>query len=101
MIESMNLDEVNCKKIVSFFSEKPVLKAYLFGSYGRGEGREHSDIDLLVELDHSQPIGWDFIQMQLDLQELLEKKVDLVSARGLSRYIRPIIEKEKVLIYAQ
>ena len=97
----MKLDHANIEKIANFFAKKPVLKAYLFGSYGRGEGHEHSDIDLLVELDYSQPIGWDFIQMQLDLQELLGEKVDLVSARGLSKYIRPIVEKEKKLIYAR
>jgi predicted nucleotidyltransferase len=77
------------------------LKAYLFGSYGRGVGTENSDIDLLVELDYSQPIGLEFIQMQLDLQNLLSKKVDLVSARGLSKYVKPILDKEKKLIYAR
>lgn len=97
----MILDEANLKKIANFFAEKPVLKASLFGSYGRGEGHKDSDIDLLVELDYSQPIGWDFIQMQLDLQELLGKKVDLVSARGLSKYLQPITDKEKKIIYAR
>jgi len=71
------------------------LKAYLFGSYSRGTQNENSDIDLLVELDYSQPIGLEFIQMQLDLQHLLSKKVDLVSARGLSKYLKPILDKEK------
>jgi uncharacterized protein len=84
-----------------FFSNQPVLKAYLFGSYSRGEETENSDVDLLVELDYSQPIGLEFIQMQLDLQKLLSKKVDLVSARGLSKYIKPILDKEKKLIYAR
>ena len=39
--------------------------------------------------------------MQLDLEELLGKKVDLVSARGLSKYIQPIVDKEKKLMYAR
>lgn len=78
-----------------------MLKAYLFGSLGRGEGKKNSDVDLLVELDYSKPIGLEFIQMQLDLQELLGQKVDLVSARGLSKYIKPIIDGEKKLIYAR
>jgi predicted nucleotidyltransferase len=77
------------------------LKAYLFGSYSRGNQTENSDVDLLVELDYSQPIGLEFIQMQLDLQNLLSKKVDLVSARGLSKYVKPILDKEKKLIYAR
>jgi predicted nucleotidyltransferase len=39
--------------------------------------------------------------MQIDLQLILGRKVDLVSARGLSKYIGPIIEAEKKLIYAR
>ncbi len=97
----MNLSNHQIKLISEFFSKQPVLKAYLFGSHSRGEAKEESDIDLLVELDYSQPIGLEFIQMQLDLQQLLAKKVDLVSARGLSKHIQPIIEKDKMLIYAR
>jgi len=46
-------------------------------------------------------IGFTFIQMQIELEELLEKKVDLVSTKGLSKYIQPIIDREKELIYAR
>lgn len=97
----MSLTSSQINIIKDFFSKQPVLKAYLFGSYGRGNENKDSDIDLLVELDYSQPIGLEFIQMKLDLQELLSKKIDLVSARGLSKYIQPILDKEKKLIYAR
>lgn len=97
----MSLTNSQINIIKDFFSKQPVLKAYLFGSYRRGSENKDSDIDLLVELDYSQPIGLEFIQMQLDLQKLLSKKVDLVSARGLSKYIQPILDKEKKLIYAR
>jgi len=97
----MNLNSNQINIIKKFFSKQPVLKAYLFGSYSRGNENENSDIDLLVELDYSQSIGLEFIQMQLDLQKLLSQKVDLVSARGLSKYIQPILDKEKKLIYAR
>lgn len=97
----MKLSSLQINQIQDFFSNQPVLKAYLFGSYVRGEENENSDIDLLVELDYSQPIGLEFIQMQIDLQQLLSKKVDLISARGLSRYIKPILDNEKKLIYAR
>ena len=96
---SLNSNQINI--IQNFFSKQPVLKAYLFGSYSKDLENDSSDIDLLVELDYSQPIGLEFIQMQLDLQELLSKKVDLVSERGLSKYIKPIVDKEKKLIYAR
>ncbi|MFV7236193.1 MULTISPECIES: nucleotidyltransferase family protein [Flavobacterium] len=97
----MKLTANQINLIKDFFSRQPVLKAYLFGSYSRGEENENSDVDLLVELDYTQPIGLEFIQMQIDLQKLLSKKVDLVSARGLSKYIKPILDKEKKLIYAR
>ena len=89
------------KAISDFFQNKPVLKAYLFGSFVRGEANEKSDIDILVELDYSQSIGLAFVEMQLDLQSMLSRKVDLVSERGLSKFIRPFIEQEKELIYAR
>lgn len=77
------------------------MKAYLFGSYVRGEADDQSDIDILVDLDYSQKIGLRFIQMQLDLEKLLQMKVDLVSSNGLSKYIQPLIDREKELIYAR
>ena len=82
-----------------FFAVKPVKKAYLFGSYARNEADNNSDIDLLVELDHSEPIGMRFFAYQIELEKLLNMKVDLVSNEGLSKYIKPIIDKEKILIY--
>lgn len=97
----MNLDSSQIESIKSYFRTRPVLKAYLFGSYVRGEADNQSDIDILVDLDYSQKIGLQFIQMRLDLEKLLNNKVDLVSSNGLSKYIKPIIDDEKQLIYAQ
>ena len=58
-----------------------------------------SDLDILVELDHSQPIGMKFFIFQSDLEELLHKKVDIVTTEGISRHIKPFIDKDKILIY--
>lgn len=87
--------------IQNYFRTRPVLKAYLFGSYVRGDADDESDIDILVDLDYSQKIGLQFIQMKLDLEKLLNSKVDLVSSNGLSKYIKPIVDGEKQLIYAR
>lgn len=91
----MKLSNNQINIIKDFFSKQPVLKAYLFGSYVRGDENENSDIDLLVELDYSQPIGLEFIQMQIDLQNLLSKKVDLVSARGISKIYKTHFRQRK------
>ena len=53
------------QKIAEYFKTQPVLKAWLFGSYSRGEERPDSDVDILVDLDYNQSIdyassGFDF-----------------------------------------
>lgn len=97
----MEISPDKIQHIKAYFETQPVLKAYLFGSVVRNQQTKESDIDILVELDHSKRIGLKFIQMKLDLEKLLQKKVDLVSAKGLSPFIKPDIEKEKQLIYAK
>ncbi|HSV88525.1 MAG TPA: nucleotidyltransferase domain-containing protein [Bacteroidales bacterium] len=97
----MELDTYRIETIRKYFETKPVLKAYLFGSHARNEADFQSDIDILVDLDYSQRIGLQFIQMKIDLEKLLNAKVDLVSSNGLSQYIKPIVENEKQLIYAR
>ena len=97
----MTLDKTKIESIKSYFKTRPVLKAYLFGSYVNGKADIESDIDILVDLDYSQKIGLQFIQMKIDLEKLLKNKVDLVSSNGMSKYIKPIVDTEKQLIYAK
>jgi len=97
----MTLDSAKIESIKEYFKTSPVLRAYLFGSYVRGSADNKSDIDILVDLDYSQKIGLKFIQMKLDLEKLLDHKVDLVSSNGMSKYIKPIVDGEKHLIYAK
>lgn len=95
----MHLSKKKLNAIRAYFQDKPVLKAYLFGSYARGDADRKSDVDILVELDWSQRIGLFYVQMQLDLEDVLHRKVDFVSEDGISPLIRPFIEADKVLIY--
>jgi len=97
----MTLDNKKIETIKHYFETRPVLKAYLFGSYVRNEADNQSDIDILVDLDYTQKIGLQFIQMKIDLEKLLNTKVDLVSSNGLSKYIKPLVDNEKQLIYAR
>jgi len=97
----VNLDKTSIKIIKEYFKTRPVLKAYLFGSYARGEADEQSDVDILVDLDYTQKIGLGFVQMQIDLEKILKIKVDLVSSNALSKYLEPIIQRKKKLIYAR
>jgi predicted nucleotidyltransferase len=97
----MNLDESKIQTISDYFRDRPVLRAYLFGSFIHGGADNQSDIDILVDLDYTQKIGLQFIQMKIDLERLLNTKVDLVSSNGLSKYIKPLVDNEKRLIYAR
>ena len=87
------------KQIEEYFRNKPVLRAYLFGSEARNESAKDSDIDIIVDLDYSNPIGLEFVKMQLELEELLNKKVDLLSSKGVSKYIQSFINQDRILIY--
>ena len=84
--------------IAACFRNKPVLRAFLFGSFSRGDAEENSDVDILVELDYSKHIGLGFVGMKLDLENRLHKKIDLVSSEAISKYISPFIENDKKLI---
>ena len=87
------------KTIAEYFKTQPVLKAWLFGSYSRGEQTKDSDVDILVLLDKSRPIGLKFFGMWNDLEELLGRKVDLVSEGTLLPLAQQSAEKDKILIY--
>jgi len=88
------------KILAQYFANKPVHRAYIFGSVVRNEQKANSDIDILVELDYENGADYFiFFDMQQQLNKLLNRKVDLISANGLSPYIQPIINREKKLIY--
>ena len=87
------------QQIAEYFKTQPVLRAWLFGSFARGEQTPESDVDILVVLDHSQPVGLQFFGMYEDLKELLGRPVDLVVERSLAPFARESVERDKKLIY--
>ena len=84
-----------------YFKDKPVLRAWLFGSCSRGEERADSDMDILVDYDNSNGVVSLFKMggMLMDLSELSGRRVDLVDNRGLKDFARKSVEKDKILIY--
>ena len=87
------------KIIADYFKTQPVLKAWLFGSFARGEEHPDSDVDLLVVIDHSRPVGLEFFGMWNDLEEMLDRKVDLVEEGTLLPFARKSANRDKKLIY--
>ena len=91
--------KVMIQLIADYFKTQPVLKAWIFGSFSRGEQTPDSDIDILVVLDESQHVGMKFFGMYEDLKALLGRNVDLVTDRSLASFARESVDRDKILIY--
>jgi predicted nucleotidyltransferase len=66
----------------------------LFGSFARGEQKDASDVDILVEFE--EPTFDNFINLAFFLEDLFSRRVELVTPDSLSPYIAPYVEKEVV-----
>ena len=70
-----------------FFQRFGVIKIGLFGSYVRGEEREDSDIDILIELDkNTNNIYKNKLQLKNELEQYFQKRVDIAR----EKYLRPL-----------
>ncbi len=88
------------QQIADYFKTQPVLKAWLFGSFARGEQREDSDIDLLILPDKSQHFSlFTLSGIYEDLKDLLGCEVDLITEGGLMPFARESADHDKILIY--
>lgn len=79
-----------------------VRRLALFGSTARGENTPESDIDVLVtfEQPRRKPLSLlTWVCLEEELAQVLGRKVELVSETALSKYIRPYVEREKVVLY--
>ncbi len=87
--------------IADYFKTQPVLKAWLFGSFARGEETPRSDVDILFVPDYSGKPFTLFTHggMLMDLQELLGREVDLVVEGTLRPYAAETANRDKILIY--
>ena len=93
-------NETMTRKIAEYFKTQPVLKAWIFGSYARGEQTKDSDVDILFEPDMSQRFSLLTLGgMYMDLKELLGREVDLVPEGSLLPFALESANHDKVLIY--
>jgi predicted nucleotidyltransferase len=67
----------------------------VFGSAARGEAEPSSDVDFLVELEEGRSL-LDLVGLRQDLEELLERPVDVVEPEGLHWYIRDKVLREAI-----
>ena len=87
------------KTIADYFKTQPVLKAWLFGSFARGEETPLSDVDLLVQYDEDGISLLKHAAMICELEELLDRSVDIVEEGTLRTRIRENVNQDRKLIY--
>ncbi len=84
-------------KILPVLRVHNTLKAGLFGSYARGEFRQDSDVDILISLQKEKSL-FDFIKIKLDLEDVLNKKVDLVEYNTIKPALKDSILNSEIKI---
>ena len=93
----MKLDELK-RNFAPIANKYGVEKAYLFGSYARGQARPDSDIDICIKKGNIRTL-LDLSGFYLDLEEKLGTKVDIVTTDSISGEFKSNIEKEFIEIY--
>ena len=96
------MPELMIQKIRDYFSTQPAVeKAWLFGSYARGEQTPQSDVDILVDFDRSgKPVTLlTYARIWRELQQTLNREVDLVENNTLRPLIAETADRDKIVIY--
>ena len=87
--------------IKDYFRSQPVDKAWVFGSFSRGEEQADSDVDIMIALIPRTRLGLKFFAMNLELEQLLKRPVDLVIEGDLLPFAENTANRDKVLVYAR
>lgn len=87
-------------KLRAYLSTQPINKAWVFGSFSRGEETAESDLDLLVQFTPGAIVGlFKYSRMIRELSELVNCPVDLVEEGSLLPFAIDSVERDKILIY--
>jgi predicted nucleotidyltransferase len=87
------------QKIADYFKTQPVVKAWLFGSFARGEETPLSDVDLLVQYDEDGISLLKHAAMICELEKILDRPVDIVEDGTLRPRVRESVNQDRKLIY--
>ena len=94
------MDKRLTDKIVRYFATQPIVKAWVFGSYARGEAHSGSDIDILVVFDKEAKVSlMRHAKISLELSEILGFDVDLITEGTLLSFAERTANNDKILIY--
>jgi len=89
VMEQPTLEQI-IEQILPVLKQAEVKKAALFGSYVRGDNNENSDVDILVDLPRGKTL-LDLVDLKQDLEEILQRKVDVVGYGAIHPLLRDSI----------
>jgi len=90
------------KKILPVLKRYGIIKASLFGSFVRGEAKKDSDIDILVEFgDRENRTLLDLVGLELELEEILDREVEVLTYSSIHPLLREYILKEQEVFYEE
>ena len=93
-------EKISKEKLADFCKRNNIRKLSVFGSFVRSELQPESDIDILVEFERGLTPGlFSIIKMEMELTELIGRKVDLRTAEDLSKYFRDEVLQNAKLQY--
>ena len=84
------------EEILGIASKHGAFNIRIFGSVARGEETENSDIDFLIDYDLQKISPWFPSGLIIDLEELLQRKVDVITAKSLHHFIKDRILNEAI-----
>ncbi|HLC91334.1 MAG TPA: nucleotidyltransferase domain-containing protein [Candidatus Nanoarchaeia archaeon] len=85
------------KKIILILKRNNVVKAGIFGSLAKGSFKKSSDIDILIKFKGQRSL-FDLARLELELEEKLGRRVDVLTYRSLHPLIKKEVLKEEVKI---
>lgn len=89
----IDIDQIKTKAL-PVLKEAGVTRSAIFGSYVRAENRKDSDVDILVELPRGTGL-FTFVGLKRKLENVLNKKVDLVTYNSIHPILRDRILQEQ------
>lgn len=101
LVSALDISRVELMaKVQKYLSSIPVEKAWVFGSFARGEETTGSDLDLMVDYAKDVTLSLlDIVRFKLNLESLIGREVDLVQNGFLKPFAVPSAERDKYLIY--
>jgi uncharacterized protein len=95
----MTVNDISLK-IIPILKKNHVSKAAIFGSYARGDYNKKSDVDILVEFSKRKSL-FDLNELQYLLEDVLGKKVDLLTYSSINHRLRDYILRDEKIIYEE